>query len=212
VKTFAVLLAVVAAVLAGPASAEGLDISTTNKLDNAAKKFVLIAAKGHDPRLQEELGNRVREQLTARGWKVTEFKAADVAIFVQYHATADSKSSQNPSENPDVAASRGDMANPRGRLAGAVPVAYTAASPSIEPPMHTAAASSPAYERTLRIEMFDTKAFMRNMKMVPVFDMTLRSSGTSAAAESAVPELMKAAFEEFPGPAGTTRRTAALPQ
>ena len=92
-KTFAVVLAFVAAVLAGPATADDLDVSTYNTLDNAAKKFVLIAAKGHDPRLQEELGNRVREHLTARGWKATEFKAADVAIFVQYHATAGSKSS-----------------------------------------------------------------------------------------------------------------------
>lgn len=210
-KTFAVLLAFVSAVLAGPAWAEGLDISTTNKLDNGAKKFVLIVAKGHDPRQQEKLGDMVREQLTARGWKGTEFKAADVAIFVRYHATADSKSSQSASASPDVAASQGDMANPRGRVAGAMPVAYTGASASIEP-MHTAAADGPAYERTLRIEMFDTKAFMREMKMVPVFDRTLRSSGSSGAIESAVPEMMKAAFEDFPGAPGTTRRAAELPQ
>ncbi len=209
-KTFAVLLALVAAVLAGPASAEGLDISTTHKLDNGAKKFVIIAAKGHDPRQQQDLGDRVREQLTARGWKATEFKAADVAIFVQYHATADSKSSQNPSANP-AAASQGDVASPRGRVAGAVPVAYTGASTSIEP-MHTAVANGPATERTLRIEMFETKAFMRDMKMVPVFDRTLRSSGSSGSVESAVAELMKAAFEDFPGAPGTTRRTAELPQ
>ena len=103
------------------------------------------------------------------------------------------------------------MASPRGRVAGAVPVAYTEASTSIEP-MHTTAASGPTYERTLRIEMFETKTFMRNMKMVPAFDRTLRSSGSSVAAEHAIPELMKAAFEEVPGAPGTTRRTAGLPQ
>ena len=211
VKTIAVLFALVAAMLPGPASAEGLDISTYNKLDSAAKKFVLIAAKGHDPRQQNEFANMVREQLRARGWKETEFKAADVAVFVQYQASAGSKSSQHDSTTPDGADRQGDMASPRGTVAGAVPVAYTHASTSIEP-VHTAAASGPTYERTLRIEMFEVKAFMRNMQMVPVFDTTVRSSGSSGAGESAVPELMKAAFEEFPGSPGTTRRTAGPPQ
>jgi hypothetical protein len=190
VKSIAVLLALAAAVLAAPASAQRVEVSTNNALDNAAKKFVLIESKGQDARQQELCNGMLREQLRARGWNETDFKRADVAVFVTYRATA-----------------ARETASSRPGSTGVMPVAYgqTAAA-------ETAAAPGPKYERELRIEMFETKAFMRNMKMVPLYDATLRSWASAPDAAGALPELMKAAFEEFPGLPGKSQRTTGLAQ
>lgn len=57
----------------------------------------------------------------------------------------------------------------------------------------------------LRIEMYAAGPFMKDMSFVPVYDARVRAEGDGAAA---LPELMKAAFQGFPGPAG--ERTVTL--
>jgi hypothetical protein len=64
-----------------------------------------------------------------------------------------------------------------------------------------------AAERTLHSEMFAARAYMKNMNFVPVYDAMVRAAGDGGAA-AALPELMKAAFEEFPGTGG--QRTVSL--
>jgi hypothetical protein len=58
-------------------------------------------------------------------------------------------------------------------------------------------------ERALHIEMFAAKPFMQDMSMVPVYDATVRPAGPAG-----LPDLMKAAFEQFPGTPG--QRTVSL--
>lgn len=61
-------------------------------------------------------------------------------------------------------------------------------------------------ERTLHIEMFAAKAFIKDMTLVPVYDAVVRAP--AAVGGAALPDLVKAAFEQFPGASG--QRTVSL--
>jgi hypothetical protein len=65
----------------------------------------------------------------------------------------------------------------------------------------TKSAATEAPARTLRIEMFAAKPFMKDMSFVPVYDARVSTPAAGDAAGS-LPELMKAAFEDFPGKSG----------
>jgi hypothetical protein len=64
-------------------------------------------------------------------------------------------------------------------------------------------APAAAGERALHIEMFAARPFMKDMSMVPMYDAVVRPAGAAG-----LPDLMKAAFEQFPGAPG--QRTVSL--
>jgi hypothetical protein len=67
-------------------------------------------------------------------------------------------------------------------------------------------------ERTLRIEMFAARPFVRDMTMVPVYDAIVRSSAKASPQDSADPELVGAVFEHLPGGSRDTGRDSLAAQ
>lgn len=204
-RNIALPLALLAAVLVGPVAAQNVQPRSLNALGGAPKKFALVKAYGQDPVQLERYAELVREQLNAKDWKETAFVAADVAVFLDYR----------------TASLRSDVSSTKAQTSDAID-ASTSGSPTMglttvglksgssEPEMTTAAAIPPAAitESSVRIEMFAAKPYVRNMKLVPVYDMTVRSSGGNGSLDAAMPELVKAALAPIAG----GRRTASEAQ
>ena len=188
-------LALLAALFVGSATAQAVGPRSLNALDSAPKKFVLVKAQGQDPAQLERYARLVRDQLNAKDWKEAAFVAADVAVFVDYRIAAP-HSEVSRTEVPATADAVGGAAG--GRTAGLMTVGLE--SPAAEP---AAAASAPPpeadHERSVRIEMFAAKPFMRNMRLVPVYDMTVRSSDSVGSVDAAMSDLVKAALAPIAG-------------
>jgi len=201
VRTIAVPLVLAVALLAGHAAAQDTEVRTFNNLDTAPKKFVLVPAKGQDAIQQDLYAKLVRDQLNARGWRETTFVAADVAIFLQYQSSATRNAALKHPTRPSSVQVKGvtaSSATVTTRAAG-----LTADAPTGQPVQP---------ERTLRIEMFAARPFVRDMTMVPVYDAIVRSSAIASPQNSADPELVGAAFEHLPGGSLDTGRDALAAQ
>jgi hypothetical protein len=201
VRTIAVPLALAVALLAGRAAAQDTEVRIFNNLDTAPKKFVLVPAKGQDAAQLDLYAKLVRDQLNARGWRETAFVAADVAIFVQYQLS--------PTRNAVLKhPTRPSSVEVKGVTASSATVTTRAAGPTAE-----AATGQPVQqERTLRIEMFAAKPFVRDMTMVPVYDAVVRAAPRASHQDSADPALVGAAFEHLPGGSRDTGRDALAAQ
>ena len=201
VRTIAVPLVLAAALLAGRVTAQDTEVRTFNNLDTAPKKFVLVPAKGQDAVQQDLYANLVRDQLNARGWRETAFVAADVAIFVQYQFSATRNAAlKHPTRPSSVAV--------KGVTASSATVTTRAAGQTAD----AATGRLVQQERTLRIEMFAAKPFVRDMTMVPVYDAIVRSTARASSQDSVDPALVGAAFEHLPGGVHDTGRDALAAQ
>lgn len=194
-RTIAVPLALAVALLAGRAAAQDTEVRTFSNLDTAPKKFVLVPAKGQDAIQQDLYAKLVRDQLNARGWRETAFVAADVAIFVQYQL--------GPNRNAALKhPTRRSSVEVKGVTASSATVTTRAAGQTAD----AATGQAIQQERTLRIEMFAARPFVRDMTMVPVYDAIVRSTARANSQDSADPALVGAAFEQLPGGSRDTGR------
>ena len=202
-RNIALPLALLATMLVAPASAQNVETRSLNTLNSAPKKFVLIKAYGQDPVELERYARLVRDQLNAKDWKEAAFVAADVAVFVDYRIAALRTEVSRTKAPASDAIGPGTSGRP---TTGLTTVGLQ--SDNAEPEVTTAYAMPPevTHERSVRIEMFAAKPYVRNMNLVPVYDMTVRSSGGAGSLDSAMPELVKAALAPIAERPSKTKR------
>jgi len=205
-------LAVVGVLLAGCATFVQSQVTRFHQLDSAAKKYVLVPTKEQENSLEHTAYSAlVRTKLNALGWSETPFDQADVAVFVQYAIGAGREVAfsypiigQVPTGNTYSTSTFNVNSYGTNYATGTVNTQTT--RQTTFGVVGTGVGTATVFDRALRVDMVSVPEFKATNRVVPVYEGTVRSAGSTGVLSQVMPALVEALFKDFPGTSGRTDR------